>query len=195
MIDLEINDDWSPEFRLAVDSLNRAQTRNELSISQLEAPAKLATHAIAFSADVDSAVSEIPGALGTGRFILLWDPEPQDNWASRFRVICFAKSPLETDIGSQEDSSSFSWSWLIRALEQSGAKYAAEAGTTTRIISNGYGAIANQPEHAELEIRASWSPLDTEINRHIEAWMNLVCIMSGFSDVAGVQNIEAKLAK
>jgi hypothetical protein len=48
-----------------------------------------------------------------------------------------------------------------------------------------------QSEHAEIEIRASWSPQGTEIRKHLEAWQNLVCVMSGFAIAPGVQNISS----
>jgi hypothetical protein len=111
---------------------------------------------------------------------LLWDQEPQESWGSRFRIIIFAKSPLETDIGSEDESTGISWLWLKDALEVLGASYSAEAGTTTRVISSGFGALANQSDHAELEMRASWSPSDTNIGPHILAWQNLICMMSGY---------------
>jgi hypothetical protein len=129
--------------------------------------------------DSDSATAKI--FLGTGRFILLWDDLPQENWTTNFRVICFAKSPLETDIGFSDESSDLAWTWLGAALEHRHAQFEAEAGTTTRVISVGHGSIAAQKHHAELELRASWCPTGEDFHSHIEAWQDLICIMSGFS--------------
>jgi hypothetical protein len=94
-------------------------------------------------------------------------------------VIAFAKSPLETEIGADEYSSGLAWSWLMAALDANQAPYSAEAGTSTRVISTGFGALSNQAQHAELELRASWSPMDTNIAAHMHAWQSLICMMSG----------------
>ena len=187
MIDVEIDEGAPAEFRLAVESLRAASVRDELVLQQIDAPGKLAKHEVAFSANIDAASTDVATDLGTGRFVLLWDPEEPEPWGSRFRVITFAKSPLETDIGADEQIADVAWAWLTEALQNRHANFIAEAGTATRIISSGYGALSNQSDHAELEIRASWSPVDTNANAHLEAWQDLVCIMSGLPNLpAGV---------
>ena len=95
MIDIEIPADAPAEFRLAVESLRSASVREELVLEQIEAPGKLAKHEVAFSANVDASATDVASDLGTGRFVLLWDPEEPEPWQSRFRVITFAKSPLD----------------------------------------------------------------------------------------------------
>jgi hypothetical protein len=189
MIDVEIDEGAPAEFRLAVESLRAASVRDELVMQQIDAPGKLAKHEVAFSANIDAASTDVATDLGTGRFVLLWDPEEPEPWGSRFRVITFAKSPLETDIGADEQIADVAWAWLTEALQNRHANFIAEAGTATRIISSGYGALSNQSDHAELEIRASWSPVDTNANAHLEAWQDLVCIMSGLPNLpAGVSS-------
>lgn len=177
------------EFEAALLSLKQSAVRDELIIEQLAAPQDIATHAIAFSASLKTNTAELSGKLGTGRFVLFWSPEPQENWASNFRVVCFARSPLESDIGRDFDGVDVTWDWLTSSLSNSGADHSALAGTTTRIISTGHGLMDQQSEHAEIEIRASWSPIGTDARKHFEAWQNLVCVMSGFSIAPGVQNI------
>jgi len=190
VIEVEIDEGAPAEFKLAVESLRAAAVRDELVIQQIDAPGKLAKHEVAFSANVDATATDVATDLGTGRFVLLWDPEEPEPWQSRFRVITFAKSPLETDIGADEQITDVAWAWLTEALENRHASFIAEAGTATRIISSGYGALSNQDDHAELEIRASWSPVDTNANAHLEAWQDLVCIMSGLPNLpAGVSNL------
>lgn len=193
MVEIEIQADAATEFRLAVESLKQAQMREELEIEQIAAPPKLATHAIAFSANVNSNASEYASDLGTGRFVLLWDPAEQEAWQSRFRIVSFSKSPLETNIGADEAISDVAWAWLTESLENRQARYVAAAGTTTRVISSGYGSLSGQSDHAELEMRASWSPVDASASNHFEAWQDLVCIMSGFSNLpAGVSSFASK---
>ncbi len=190
MIEFENPANASAEFRLALDSLRSATVREELLLEQIDAPSKLATHAIAFSANVDADTNDVASDAGTGRFVLLWEPNEPEAWNSRFRVICFAKSPLETNIGADEQISDVAWAWLTEALANRSASNTAAAGTATRIISSGYGSLSGQSDHAELEIRASWSPTNTDAAAHLEAWQDLVCIMSGFPNLpAGVTAI------
>ena len=189
MFDFEEPEAPAAEFAAALLSIRHSTLREELVVTQLAAPGDIATHAIAFSAELKSETSEVSGKLGTGRFVVFWSPEPQENWTSNFRVVCFARSPLETDIGRESDGVDVTWDWLTSALNNSGAEYSALAGTTTRIISTGHGMMDQQSEHAEIEIRASWSPVGTDIRRHLEAWQNLVCVMSGYAIAPGVQNI------
>ena len=183
MIDIEIPEGAPAEFLLAMESLRSATVRDELVIEQIAAPGKLAKFEVAFSANVDASATDVASDLGTGRFVLLWDKDEPEPWHSRFRVITFAKSPLETNIGADELISDVACAWLTEALQHRHADFIAEAGTATRIISSGYGALSNQSDHAELEIRASWSPINTNAASHLEAWQDLVCIMSGFPNL------------
>jgi hypothetical protein len=179
MVEVKQQSGVSPEFALALESLRSVVERPEVEIKQILAPEDLAKHSVAFSCDVraDSAHEKID--LGTGRIVVLWDKAPQEAWGSNFRVVMFAKSPLETDIGADEYSAGVTWAWLISALEENGASYNAEAGTATRVISVGYGSLANQKDHSEVELRASWSPTDLNLAAHMNAWQNLICMMSG----------------
>lgn len=180
MIEFEIDPASSAEFKLVAKSLSSALTRAELGVVQIDSPKNLATDAIAFAANIETAATGAHGDLGTGRFILLHEPVEQEQWGGRFRIVCFAKSPLETDLGSDDQMSEVSWDWLTEALNRHGAKYDHEAGTATRIISSGFGSLSGQSDHAELEMRASWSPTTDDMAPHLEAWQDLVCIMSGF---------------
>ena len=197
MIELDSQPDSAPEFRLALEQLRSANFRDELKIEEIQAPSNLATHAVAFSANVAAPSNDdVSTDSGTGRMVLLWEPAPQESWESNFRTIIFAKSPLETDIGSDEMIADVAWAWLSESLNNRSAKYVAAAGTATRIISRGYGALAGQSDHAELEVRASWSPIGGSVGSNLEAWQDLVCIMSGFAHLpAGVVSIDSKFAR
>jgi len=179
MVELKPQSGVSPEFALALESLRNAAVRSEVDVHEINAPEDLAKHAVAFSCDVKAESAHEKIDLGTGRIVLLWDTEPQESWASRFRVIVFAKSPLDSDIGADEMAAGVTWAWLMSALEENAATYGAEAGTATRVISTGYGSLASQKDHSEVELRASWSPLDWQLGNHLAAWQNLICMMSG----------------
>lgn len=196
MIEIQGEDYKSAEFAAAVQSLRLASTRSELDLKQIQSPANLAKHVIAFSADVKLSATHGNGDLGTGRFVLLHEDEVREQWGSKFRVVCFAKSPLETDIGADAMIADVCWSWLTDALAQRAAQYVAASGTATRVISSGFGTLANQSDHAELEMRSSWSPLGGQLASHFEAWQDLVCMMSGYPALPqGVVSMESKLSR
>jgi hypothetical protein len=171
--------DASAAFQRAVHELSQTELRSELVITQIPSPKGLAKEAVAFTADVSSEHISDTADAGTGRFVLLHEPKPQEQWGGVFRIITFSKSPLETLIGADEMISEVSWAWLLEALENRSAEYSHEAGTTTRIISSGFGSLAGQSDHAELEMRASWSPAG-DIAKHFAAWQDLICMMSGY---------------
>ena len=168
-----------PEFAAALESLRAAAPRPELRMTEIPAPASLAPWAVALAADVASGRHADDSDLGTGRFVLLYDPSEPESWGGRFRVVCFAQAPLETDIGTDPFLADVAWSWLVDALDARGARYVAASGTVTKILSTGYGELARQGDGAELELRASWTPLDEVAAPHVEGWSELLCMLAG----------------
>lgn len=173
------------EFRAAVDSLRRATTRSELTVAEIATPTGLAPYAVALSGDVSPRAHGRDSELGTGRFILLYDPEEPEQWGGPFRVVCFAQAPLEIEIGTDPFLAEVAWSWLIDALEVRGAFYTAASGTATKVLSTGFGELAAQGDGAQIEIRASWSPEDAELAPHVEGWGELLCMLAGLPPVSG----------
>ena len=150
-----------------------------MTIIEIDAPSGLAPHAVALAADVRPTTHGIDSLLGTGRFVLLYDPAEPDAWGGPFRVVAYAQAPLETEIGVDPFIAEVTWSWLIDALDARGAAYEAPSGTATKILSTGFGELAEHGDAAQLELRASWSPTDAEIGTHVEAWCDLLCMLAG----------------
>jgi hypothetical protein len=153
--------------------------RPELVVNEIAAPGNLAPWSIALAADVTPARHDSDSELGTGRFILLYDPASPEAWGGQFRVVCFAQAPLETDIGTDPFLADVAWSWLVDALDTRDARYIAPSGTATKILSSGYGELADQGDGAQIELRASWTPLDPEVTAHVEGWGELLCMLAG----------------
>ncbi|HWU47061.1 MAG TPA: DUF3000 domain-containing protein [Humibacter sp.] len=166
-------------FTAALESIRKASTRRELVINEIPAPTGLAPYAVALAADVTPARHGSDSELGTGRFILLYDDDEPEAWGGPFRVVCFAQAPLETEIGLDPFLADVAWSWLVDALESRGAKYTAASGTATKIISTGFGELARSGDGAQIELRASWSPLESDVARHVEGWGELLCMLAG----------------
>ncbi|WP_127795247.1 DUF3000 domain-containing protein [Agromyces sp. LHK192] len=156
-----------------------AVPRAELRMEPFPAPGSLAPYAAALSADVAPTRHADDSDLGTGRFVLLYDPSEPEAWGGRFRVVCFAQAPLETDIGLDPFVADVAWSWLVDALDARGAHYVAASGTATKILSTGYGELAHRGDGAQLELRASWTPIDAQIAPHVEGWGELLCMLAG----------------
>lgn len=168
-----------PEFHAALEAVRRASTRPELVITEIPAPSSLAPYAVALSADVSPARHGSDSDFGTGRFILLYDEDEPEAWGGRFRVVCFAQAPLETEIGLDPFLAEVAWSWLVDALNARGAHYAAASGTATKVLSTGFGELSAQGDGAQIELRASWTPLDHNLTAHVEGWGELLCMLAG----------------
>ena len=87
MIEFEIGSSSSAEFKAAAGTLRTAVIRSELALVQIDAPKNLATDAVAFAANIETAATGSQGDLGTGRFILLHEPTEQEAWGGRFRIV------------------------------------------------------------------------------------------------------------
>lgn len=181
-------------FREAVESIRRARFRAELGVNDIPSPASLAPHAIALSADVTPARHDEDSELGTGRFVLLHDPEAPEAWGGVFRVVCFVQAPLETDIGVDPFLADVAWSWLIDALDARGAHYSRASGTATKILSTGYGELADHGDGAQIELRASWTPRDSDVTGHVEGWGELLCMLAGLPPAEGVASLSLRRA-
>jgi hypothetical protein len=166
-------------FRAALDAVHRAKIRPELVVSSITAPKGLAPYSAALAANVKPARHEEDSELGTGRFVLLYDPSAPEAWGGQFRVVCFAQAPLETEIGFDPFLADVAWSWLVDALAAHGAHYSAPSGTATRILSSGYGELAGEGDGAQIEVRASWTPSDGDMSSHVEGWGDLLCMLAG----------------
>lgn len=181
-------------FAEAAAAVRAASPREELDVTEIPAPGNLAPYSIALSADVSPARHGTDSDLGTGRFILLYDPSAPEAWGGVYRVVCFAQAPLETDIGVDPFLADVAWSWLVDALKAKGANYTAASGTATKIISTGYGELADQGDGAQIEVRASWTPTDADLASHVEGWGELLCMLAGLPPAEGVSSLSARRA-
>lgn len=170
------------EFRAAVVELHAAALRPEVFCEQMPAPQRIAPYATALSADVTVDDADV----ATGRLILLHDPAGNDAWAGgTFRLVAYARAEIDVDLVTDPMLGEVGWSWLTEALEAHGASYAAASGSVTRVATESFGGMAEEAGSAQIEIRASWTPIaapGTEaiaIRPHVEAWGELLCTAAG----------------
>lgn len=166
-------------FDRALTAVRGATIRPELQVTEIAAPTGLAPHAVAMAADVIPVKHGLDSVLGTGRFVLLYDPDEPEAWGGAFRVVCFAQAPLETDIGLDPFVAEVAWSWLVDSLAARDAVYSAASGTATKVLSTGFGELEHQGDGAQLEIRASWTPDADAVGASVEAWSDLLCRLAG----------------
>jgi len=162
------------EFAAAVAALRAAALRPEVAVEPIPAPQRIAPYATALSADVQDGADD----LGSGRLVLLYDPAGNEAWEGTFRCVAFGKAEVGVEMVADPLVSAVSWSWLTDALAGAGAAYVALSGTVTSVLSEGFGGMADDGSTAQLEIRASWTPLDG-VTAHVRAWAEMLCTVSG----------------
>lgn len=183
------------EFAAALASIRRVQSREDLVFSDITAPAELAPYSVALAANIRPENHLRDSRLGTGRFMLLYDPHEPEAWNGAFRVVCFAQAPLEVEIGLDPCLAEVAWTWLIDALDSRKAAYTGASGTATKIISSGFGELAKQGDGAQIELRASWTPLNHNLTAHVEGWGELLCMLAGLPPAGeGVSMLSARRA-
>jgi hypothetical protein len=177
-----------PEFREAVASMRTATLRPEVFCEEMPAPQRIAPYAAALSADVTVDGTDV----GTGRIILLHDPAGNDAWDGTFRCVAYCRAEVELDLITDPMLAAVGWTWLTEALSAHGAAYAAPSGTVTRVATESFGGMSDEPGTAQIEIRASWTPVQArdarpgdplDIAPHVEAWGELLCTAAGLEPV------------
>ena len=177
-----------PEFREAVDSMHAARLRPEIFCEEMPAPQRIAPYSSALSADVSVDGTD----LGTGRIILLHDPAGNDAWDGTFRCVAYTRAEIDLELITDPLLAGVGWSWLTEALDAHGASYAAASGTVTRVATDSFGGMSEDGGTAQIEIRASWTPLPTgdphatvalDLGPHVEAWGELLCTAAGLPPV------------
>ena len=165
-------EDTPPEFRAAVESLCAVQLRPEVILEQTSAPKRVAPYAYAMTADMED-----EGA--SGRLVLLHDPGGQQAWHGQYRLVTFVRAELEPEIAADPMVLTVGWSWLTEAFEDRRAAQTAASGTVTRVSSESFGGMAGRPATAEVEIRASWTPLDADLGPHMLAFSDVLTTAAG----------------
>jgi hypothetical protein len=178
-------------FRHAVDALRGARVRSEVRIEEVTAPRRLASYAYALEATVVADGEE----LADGRVVLLHEPAGHDAWHGTFRLVTLARADLEPEMAGDPLLPEVSWSWLTGALAARAAAYHDPSGTVSRASSHYFGGIADRPDDTQIEIRASWTPMERaggagpELAAHLAAWCDLLCACAGLPPAEGAESV------
>ena len=167
------------EFRAALEALGRVTARPEIALQAIPAPQRLAPHAYAVGALVTEPDGDEDVEVASGRFIVLYDPAGHESWAGTTRCVGYLSATTDEHMVDDAMFSEVAWSWLTDALEECGATSHALGGTVTRTASTRFGELAG-PEHSvDVEIRASWTAEDTNLDRHLTAWLDVLGTAAG----------------
>ena len=174
-------------FERLLDQLRTFTPRAEVSLIEVPAPQKLATFAFAFSADVSNGLlADEENEIANGRFVLLHEPGGQATWDGEFRCVTFVSADLDPVMQEDPLLPEVGWSWFLESLERNQCVFNAPSGTVTRVSSASFGKLSPRNDEAEVEIRASWTPIITEpleLIKHIESWCNLISEVAGLPPV------------
>ena len=167
-----------------------ASARDDLELEDWPAPRKLAPFAFALAATAYRDGEE----AGTGKLVLLYDPDGQDGWTGSFRIVCHVHADVEEEMAADPLLGEVGWSWLTDALDLHAPGYAAPSGTVTRVITEGFGGKLDEPPATAFELRASWCPADgsrsdgsdgddediaDELSGAVVAWCDLLAAAAG----------------
>ncbi len=170
------------EFRTALDQFRAAQLRPEVLSEEMPAPQRIAPYSAALSADVTVGGEDVGG----GRLVLLYDPNGNDAWEGRFRCVAYVRADIDPEMVTDPLLGAVGWTWLVEALGAHGADFLVPSGTVTKVASESFGGMEQEAPRAEIEVRASWSPVGS-LTAHTEAWGDLLCTAAGLPPVpAGV---------
>lgn len=160
-------------------SLREARLRPEILLEEVPAPGRIAPFSVALTGEVQPQRGAGSAELASGRFVVLYDPAGQDAWEGNVRVVTLLRVAVEDELAADPLLSHVAWTWLEDAIEDAGIGMRALGGTVTRVISDTFGVLVERPGEVELELRASWTPLDLELGKHLEAWGTFLCTGAG----------------
>lgn len=165
-------------WRQMAEGLAAVRVRPELEVEAAPAPARLAPHAAALTADL---VVDDDEELATGRLVLLHDPAGHEAWQGDVRLVAYLRAELEPEVAADPLLAQVAWGWLMEALAERGATHVEASGTVTRVASEGFGTMAERAS-AQVEVRASWTPVlpvATDLAEHAAAFGELLCKAAG----------------
>jgi hypothetical protein len=169
------------DFQTLLKALREFRPRPEIESEEIPAPAKLATHGFALTAECFAGDLEI----ANGRFVLLYEPEGQETWGGELRAVTFIKADVEHEMGADPLLPEVGWSWFEESLASLSASHF--SGTVTLALSCSFGELSERPKQSELEIRASWTLHASNVSEvldHLESWMDLLAHCAGLAPLS-----------
>src|ERR1700676_1320741 len=175
------------QFQAAGAAMNTVEVRSEIELGPIRPPQRLAPFSYALGAEVrhpDTAiVPERSEGDAFGRLILLHDPDGAEAWDGTMRLVAYIQADLDSSEAVDPLLPEVAWSWLVEALDARAEQVTALGGTGTPPTSVRYGDISGPPRAHQLELRASWTALTTDIGTHVEAFCEVLEHAAGLPPV------------
>lgn len=170
-------DSSSQPFAHAVSAIHAVKVRPEFLVEEGPAPARLAPHALALTAEM----SDLDDDSASGRFVLLHDPDGVEEWGGSFRIVVFVRARPEPDVVHDPLIREVAWSWVSDAVENLECTHV--GGTITTTVGESFGTMIDRPDDLVIEIRASWTPSEADdvvsLGSHFAAWLSLLEVAAG----------------
>lgn len=180
-------------FAAALASLRERRLRGEVHLAEIPGPTRVAPFSVALEGEVTAPDGE---EVATGRFVVLHDPEGQETWQGTFRVVTLVRATLEPELAADPLLADVAWTWVTESLSAAATDVLATGGTVTRVLSQSFGALAATPDAVDLEIRASWTPTDTDLGVHLAVWADLMATAGGLPPLPdGVASLPSRPAR
>lgn len=172
-------------FARALASLRAAGSLPGIQLREVPGPTRVAPYAAALTGALAR-----PGSpagrdddgdddVADGRFIVLHDPAGQAEWHGTFRVVTLVRAEVDAEMGSDPMLNEVAWTWMTDCLAETVGEVDALGGTVTRVVSQTFGAMEENEDHVELEIRASWTPRTPDLGAHLIAWQQMLAAAAG----------------
>jgi hypothetical protein len=183
-------------FDRALAQVKAVVVRPEFELDEAPAPQRLAPSAVALTVEM----SDPDDASASGRFVLLHDPDGVDEWGGSFRSVVFVRATLEADLVDDPMLHDVGWSWVTEAITNTDAHVGQLGGTITRSSGRSFGTMLDRPADGQVEIRASWTPLEDpesgepldDMGAHVGAWLDLLAQAAGLPPLPqGVTHVGA----
>lgn len=162
-------------FERALAQLRSVIPREEIELEEMSPPQRLAM----FSHALVGVVYRDGEEIANGRLILLYEPDGHEAWSGCMRLVTYVTTDLEAELATDPLLAGVGWSWLADALDGQNARYTAIAGTVTQTLSTRFGELSGPAPAADIEIRASWTPLNEDVAIHLRAWCDLLACTAG----------------
>ncbi|MDU0477846.1 DUF3000 domain-containing protein [Staphylococcus chromogenes] len=172
-----------PAFTQAVESMQQAQLRPEITLGTIRPPQRLAPFSYAIGLEVahpdtDFITTDSDGDA-FGRLILLHDPGADDAWDGDMRMVAYIQADMDASVAGDPLLPEVAWEWLQEGLADADASFTNLGGTVTSTSSSRFGEIGGPPRAFQLELRASWTAQSNNLTPHVEAFARVLANVAG----------------
>lgn len=163
-------------FELWQSQVEEIKWRNEINTEIISYTPTIAPYGMALAAEVKNFETE-----GNGKLIILYNPKGNPDWQGSFRFVSYTQADVPMEMVSDPLLAEVGWSWFEEGLCNNQAKYTNPSGSVSVQFNKCFGALAETEANAEIEIRASWTPIlsEADLSPHLLAWQDILCLTTG----------------